>query len=190
MACLLALAAPALAQQQRDNGNQSNQNQQTQKQGQDNQQKQKEQQKEEQKQRVAESQRAKDAGEHIKAEYVFRASNLTGMNVKNPKGEDLGEIKELVIDVDSGKVAYAALSVGGVLGIGDKLFAVPWKALTLKHGEDDQYFVLAVDKEKFKTAKGFDQNHWPDVANQQWAAENEKFYETATRAAQEQRTRR
>jgi sporulation protein YlmC with PRC-barrel domain len=185
LAGVLALASPSLAQQQQQP---NQQNQQSQRQQQERQQEEKQQQQEQK--NIAETQRAKKAGEQTKAETVFRVSKLSGMDVKNPNGQDLGEIKDLVIDVNSGKVVYGALSVGGVLGIGDKLFAVPWKAFTLKHSEDDQHLVLAVEKETFKTAKGFDQDHWPDVANQQWAAENDKFYETATKAAEQERTRR
>jgi sporulation protein YlmC with PRC-barrel domain len=143
-----------------------------------------------QKQTAAENQSTKSAGENIKAEHVFRTSKLSGMDVKNHKGENLGEIKELVIDVETGKVKYAALSFGGVFGIGDKLFAVPWNALTLKHSEDDQHFVLPFEKERLKTAKGFDQSRWPDVANPQWAAETESFYETATKTSEQERKRR
>ena len=178
LACLLVLASPGWAQQQQRN--QASQSE-AQRQEQSNRQKQ---------QQTAATQRARKAGENIKAESVFRTSKLSGMNVKNHNGDELGEVKDLVIDVNSGKVVYAALSVGGVLGIGDKLFAVPWKAFTLKHGEDEQHFVLAIEKEKFKTAKGFNQDQWPDVANKEWAADNEKFYETATKAAEQERTRR
>src|SRR6266545_4609381 len=62
---------------------------------------------------------------------VMGASTLTGDSVRNPAGEDLGKIEEIMIDVPTGRVAYAVLSFGGFLGLGDKLFAVPWGNLTL-----------------------------------------------------------
>ena len=136
-------------------------------------------QKKEQKDQPAAQESTKKAADNIKVAHVFRTSTLEGMEVRNAQNEKLGEIKELVVDLESGQVKYAALSFGGVLGIGDKLFAVPWKALTVKYGEKDKYFVLNKDKQSLKTAKGFDQDHWPDMGNPKWAAETETFYQTA-----------
>ncbi len=62
---------------------------------------------------------------------VLSASTIIGDKVLNPAGEQLGIIKELMIDLDEGNVAYAVLSFGGFLGMGDKLFAIPWEALAL-----------------------------------------------------------
>jgi sporulation protein YlmC with PRC-barrel domain len=59
---------------------------------------------------------------------VLSASTLEGDKVTNAEGENLGEVKELMIDLESGRVAYAVLEFGGFLGLGDKLFAVPWEA--------------------------------------------------------------
>src|SRR6476620_5782718 len=66
---------------------------------------------------------------------LMRADTLIGENVYNRDGIELGEIKDIMLDVHAGTIAYAVLSFGGFLGIGDKLFAVPWKALT----PDDVY---------------------------------------------------
>jgi len=112
----------------------------------------------------------------VVAATAYRASKLTGMNVKNSKDEKVGTINDLVIDTPSGKIKYAALSVGGFLGIGDKLFAVPWQSMTLKHDDKGAFFVLDVDKEKLRNAPGFDSNHWPDVANPKFGSEIDKYY--------------
>jgi len=112
----------------------------------------------------------------VQTTTTYRSSNLVGMEVRNPEGEELGEIEDLVIDMESGQIRYAALSFGGFLDIGDKLFAVPISALLLKHDEDDTYFVLDVDKEKLETAPGFDSDSWPDFGNAKWAAGVDKFY--------------
>ncbi len=105
---------------------------------------------------------------------VMSASSLSGDRVKNAAGEDLGKVKELMIDVPSGRVAYAVLSFGGVLGIGNKLFASPWNALTLD--EDEKQFVLNVDKTTLENAPGFDEDHWPDMADPTWGTEINKYY--------------
>ncbi|HVC94496.1 MAG TPA: PRC-barrel domain-containing protein [Pirellulales bacterium] len=112
-----------------------------------------------------------------------RVRELDGMKVKNKEGEDLGKIDDLVIELDDGQVSYAALSFGGLLGVGNKLFAIPWSALEVKTGKDakDKYFVLGVDKERLKKAPGFDKGHWPDLADRSWSKEVDEFYATHTK---------
>jgi sporulation protein YlmC with PRC-barrel domain len=90
-----------------------------------------------------------------------RASKLMGMKVKNRQDEDLGTIKDLVVDLESGKVAYAVLSHGGVLGIGGKYVAIPIQALTLQPG--DKALLLDLPKQQVAQAPGFDDKHWPDL---------------------------
>lgn len=112
----------------------------------------------------------------IVAVSAFRASTLIGMPVKNTGGENLGKINELVVDVESGEVLYAALSVGGVLGVGDKLLAIPWKEFRVMHEEKDTYFLLDIAKEKLEVAPGFDEANWPDMADQEWRDEIDRYY--------------
>lgn len=105
---------------------------------------------------------------------VMAASTLEGNDVVNNQGEDLGNIKEIMLDVMGGRIAYAVLSSGGFLGMGDKLFAIPWGALTLD--TDRHCFILDVDKEHLKNAPGFDKDHWPSMADTTWATEVHTFY--------------
>jgi hypothetical protein len=99
---------------------------------------------------------------------VLSASTLTGDGVRNAAEESLGRIEELMIDLEAGKIAYAVLSVGGFLGMGNKLFAVPWEAFSLD--TDKHEFVLNVDKESLKKAPGFDKDNWPDMTDRTWGA--------------------
>jgi sporulation protein YlmC with PRC-barrel domain len=105
---------------------------------------------------------------------VMSASSLSGDRVRNTAGEDLGKVKELMIDVPSGRVGYAVLSFGGVLGLGDKLFAIPWNALTLD--EDEKQFILNADKKILENAPGFDQDNWPDMADPSWGTQVHSYY--------------
>ncbi len=105
---------------------------------------------------------------------VLSASTLEGDRVVNPAGEDLGKVRDLAIDLTSGRVAYLVLSYGGVLGIGDKLFAVPWRAVRID--EEEKAFVLDIDKRRLELAPGFDKDHWPDMADPAWSADIERFY--------------
>jgi sporulation protein YlmC with PRC-barrel domain len=105
---------------------------------------------------------------------LMGADTLVGNDVFNHKGEDVGDIKEIMLDMRDGKVGYAVLSFGGFLGMGEKLFAVPWGALTLD--TKNKRFVLNVEKDRLKNAPGFDKDHWPDMADQSWAREIHSYY--------------
>jgi sporulation protein YlmC with PRC-barrel domain len=105
---------------------------------------------------------------------VMAASTLEGDAVRNSAGEDLGKIEDIMLDVRSGQIAYAVLSFGGFLGVGNKLFAVPWSALTLD--TDNECFVLDVSKDRLKDAPGFDKDHWPSMADPRWQSEINTYY--------------
>lgn len=105
---------------------------------------------------------------------LMGADTLIGNEVYNQAEEDLGEIKEIMLDTTDGSVRYAVLSFGGVLGIGDKLFAIPWKALTLD--TENKRFILNVDKDRLETAPGFDKDNWPNMADQTWESNIHSYY--------------
>ena len=107
---------------------------------------------------------------------LMLASTLEGDAVVNRAGEKLGTIDEIMLDVPMGRIAYAVLSSGGFLGVGDKLFAIPWGALTLD--TDNKCFILDVSKERLEKAPGFDKDHWPSLADQSWAVSVHKYYVT------------
>ncbi|MFZ6760336.1 PRC-barrel domain-containing protein [Undibacterium sp. Ji50W] len=105
---------------------------------------------------------------------LMGAQTLTGDNVVNHADEHLGDIKEIMLDMRTGRVAYAVVAHGGLLTIGEKLFAVPWSALTLD--TVNKRFVLNIDKEHFERAPGFDSDRWPDMADQTWVNEVHGYY--------------
>src|SRR5215467_9271471 len=105
------------------------------------------------------------------------SKKLVGANVENPSGEKLGTIDDVVIDLESGKVAYAAVGVGGVLGMGEKLFAVPFDEFKISYDRSNN-LVLALDisKDCLEKAPGFDKNHWPDFASHEWRNQVDSYY--------------
>jgi sporulation protein YlmC with PRC-barrel domain len=107
---------------------------------------------------------------------LMGAETLIGSDVYNRKGEDLGDIKEIMLDMRTGRVAYAVLSFGGFLGMGGKLFAVPWAALTLD--TENKRFALDVDKARLSSAPGFDKDKWPNMADAEWAKGIHAYYGT------------
>ena len=107
---------------------------------------------------------------------LMGAATLTGDNVVNQQDDALGDIKEIMLDMRSGRVAYAVLSFGGILGMGDKLFAVPWSALKLD--TVNKRFVLNVDKTRLESAPGFDKDAWPNMADSSWEKDIHGYYGT------------
>ncbi len=105
---------------------------------------------------------------------VMAAETLQGDDVVNLQGDKLGSIEDIMLDVRSGRVAYAVLSFGGLLGMGDKLFAIPWGALTLD--ADRKCFVLDLPKDRLQNAPGFDKDHWPSMADESWAVQVYSYY--------------
>jgi sporulation protein YlmC with PRC-barrel domain len=94
---------------------------------------------------------------------VLSSSSICSDHVKNAAGEDLGKIEDLMIDLHSGRIAYAVLSFGGFLKMGNKLFAIPWEAL--KVDPINKVFILHLDKSQLENATGFDKDNWPNMAD-------------------------
>ena len=111
---------------------------------------------------------------NIILQKVLSADSLVGTTVKNAANEELGEIKSIMIDITSGRVAYAVLSFGGFLGLGDKLFAIPWEAFSVSREEEIMY--LNVPKEKLERAPGFDKDNWPDMADPSFGSQIYNYY--------------
>ncbi len=106
---------------------------------------------------------------------LLTASTLKGNAVKNLAGESLGTIEEFMIELETGRIGYCVLSFGGVLGIGDKLFAIPYKAMTLD--TVTHTFTLDISKERLESAPGFDKGAWPDMTDRAWGERIYGFYD-------------
>ncbi len=114
----------------------------------------------------------------------IRASQLVGMNIQNMEGKSVGEIQDLVIDATSGKIRYAAVTYGGFLGIGDKLFAVPFAAFnctTNPKNSNEHVLMLDVTQKQLEGAVGFDQDHWPNFADEAFVRELDRRYNVKDR---------
>jgi sporulation protein YlmC with PRC-barrel domain len=111
----------------------------------------------------------------LRARGMIRASKMVGMDVRDPSDKNLGDVEDVVVDDTSGRVAYVVLSFGGFLGMGDKLFAIPWHALRPDFKDADKV-VLDVPKEKLQSAPGFDKKNWPNMADRTWGEEVHRYY--------------
>jgi sporulation protein YlmC with PRC-barrel domain len=88
-------------------------------------------------------------------------SSLEGDKVVNPGGEHLGEIKDIMLDLESGRIDYFVIEFGGFLGLGVKYFAIPFRLLKLD--APNKQFVFELAREILEKAPGFDMDHWPDT---------------------------
>jgi sporulation protein YlmC with PRC-barrel domain len=95
--------------------------------------------------------------------HICSAARLKGDRVRNAAGENLGTIKEIAINLLSGRVAYAVLSFGGVFGIGEKLFTVPWDAVRID--EEEHEFILDMKRQTLEDAPGLDRHNWPSASD-------------------------
>lgn len=89
------------------------------------------------------------AGEQAQAgeqqqKNIQAANDIKGFTIQNTQGEELGEVSELLVDVEKGKVGYVVISSGGVLGVGGENYIVPFNALTF----DQQQNALTLDMQK------------------------------------------
>lgn len=91
---------------------------------------------------------------------ALSATTLVGDPVRNSEDKDLGNIEDLMIDLDTGCIVYAVISFGGFLGLGNKLFAIPWASLRVDM--EDECVRLNIDQETLEEAPGFDEDHWPE----------------------------
>lgn len=105
---------------------------------------------------------------------MLTASKLLGSKVLNRQDETLGQIDDIVFDVPRGVIAYAAMASGGFLGLGERLFAVPWTALIYDAGRE--CFVINAQKESFEHAPGFDKDRWPTEAGAEWHEQVHRHY--------------
>jgi sporulation protein YlmC with PRC-barrel domain len=108
------------------------------------------------------------------ASIVMWASTLFDYTVYSHEGEKLGDVKDFMLDVRSGKVLYALLSFGAIVGMGEKVFPVPWDALTVD--VEHERVVLNVAKTGLQDAPGFHKNSSPDLADPSWVREIHVYY--------------
>jgi sporulation protein YlmC with PRC-barrel domain len=110
--------------------------------------------------------------------FRFRASQLIDCKVGNARQEALGSLQDIVLASDNLRIAYAVVAFGGFLGMGEKLFAMPWRLLevTAHVANTRPRIQLAADQDLLKAAPGFDKDQWPDLADTTWSQQVDAFY--------------
>jgi sporulation protein YlmC with PRC-barrel domain len=108
----------------------------------------------------------------------FRASQLIDCKITNSREESLGEVQDIVLAKDHRSIAYVVAAFGGFLGMGEKLFAIPWRVIEVSRStvDTEPRIHLSVDQEVMKAAPGFDKARWPDMADGAWSRTVDDFY--------------
>ena len=117
---------------------------------------------------------------HGPGSFVMPCATLVSDVIQNRGGEELGKLEHVMLDVPSGRVAYGVLARGGVLGLGAKLFTIPWEAFTLD--EQRGCLVLDIDRERLDEAPGFDHEHWPAMGDPSWASLVHEYFSPRRRS--------
>ncbi|MGE0666787.1 MAG: PRC-barrel domain-containing protein [Sphingomonadales bacterium] len=105
---------------------------------------------------------------------LISSDRVEGTTVYNASGEKIGSIENVMIDKLSGKVAYADMSFGGFLGIGDKHHPLPWSVLNYSTEMDG--YVVNIDKERLKNAPTFEANEKPKWEDEGWGKLVHSYY--------------
>ena len=112
----------------------------------------------------------------VRPRYLLSAADLEGDEVRNPHGQTLGHIEEILLDVPAGRIAFAVLACSSGERSGDRLCAVPWGAFT--YDANNKCFVLEMSRECFAQAPGFDKRDWQRLSDPRWIDELNSYYGT------------
>ena len=97
---------------------------------------------------------------------LIASDKVEGTAVYNPSGERIGEVYNFMVDKRSGRVAYAVMSFGGFLGIGQHYHPLPWQVLT--YDTELKGYVVDLDEQTLKGAPSFARDETPDWGSPQW----------------------
>lgn len=107
---------------------------------------------------------------------LISSAKVAGRRVENAKRDSLGSIEDVMIDKINGKVAYAVLKYGSFLGMGGKLFALPWDVL--KYDAERDAYLINIPEERLKNAPSFDEKAWPDLSDRAYGKQVYDYYGT------------
>lgn len=105
---------------------------------------------------------------------LVSASRMIGNEVFNRKEQSIGSVREFILNSETGDPQYVVVSSGGFLGFGERLHAIPWKALSLD--TVNQWFMLNVDAESLSDAPALDKDNWPEITNADWIGQTNAWY--------------
>ncbi len=105
-------------------------------------------------------------------------SDLKDYDIYNTQDEKLGSFEDVMLDIQSGRIAYAVMAYGGFAGMGKKLLAIPWDALGITGPETyadrnaPKRMILNIPKARLDSAPAFEKDRWPSQPDREWLSRN------------------
>ena len=112
----------------------------------------------------------------VTANPLIAGARVAGTDVYNTAGDHLGEIYDVMLDKLTGKVAYAIMSFGGFLGLGDRYHALPWNVLT--YDTEQEAYVVDLDRQTLEAAPTIGRDEDVDWSNEAWARRVHDHYKS------------
>ncbi|MGD9818561.1 MAG: PRC-barrel domain-containing protein [Desulfomonilaceae bacterium] len=113
------------------------------------------------------------AGDATVMEHADRISKILGKKVITQKGEDLGKIEDIALSKDA-CLEHIILAPGGLLGTGERLIPIPWKAIKTSAQADT--IIVDMDKSQLEQAPNFERKKWPDLSESEWYGKIREFF--------------
>jgi hypothetical protein len=105
---------------------------------------------------------------------LISADKVTGTTVYNRQGEKLGSVYGLMVNKSSGQVAYAIMSFGGFLGMGENYHPLPWRALTYDTRQDG--YVVDIDRRRLEGAPSYATSATPNWSDPSYGPSIDRYY--------------
>ena len=116
-----------------------------------------------------------DSLEREESPLLISADKVKGTDVYNASNENLGSVEDIMIDKRSGKVAYAVMSFGGFLGIGEKYHPLPWAML--QYDPDQDGYRVSLSREQLERAPAYGRNETVNYTDDTWNRRVHSYYD-------------
>jgi len=116
-------------------------------------------------------------GDRAQLDEIRKVSALRKADILNRANEKIASVSDLILTQD-GKVQYAVLSVGGVVGIGAKYTAIPWEKLDIRHVNNKWAVNLPLTKEALEHAPLIESDNYRELTNAQWVSRMREYFAT------------
>jgi sporulation protein YlmC with PRC-barrel domain len=93
---------------------------------------------------------------HHRRATLHETKDIIGTRIKSPDGKDLGEVDQLLIDTQTGKVSHVVIGIGGLAGVGEKKVVVPWSELKFAPTAEGKKNAITMDRSKLDSAPRYE----------------------------------
>jgi len=108
---------------------------------------------------------------------LIASDRVIGTDVRRPDGSKVGRIERLMLDKVSGRVAYAVMSFGGFLGLGEDFYTLPWSVLRFAPEQDA--YVLDLTEEQLRAAPARTPEGTDPAQDGAWEEQIHRYYDAA-----------